>query len=221
MELLGTVNYPTIVSGQILENHGNKVNIKRTKTVGNGESESPRNMVHKVLIIGDSQMRSCATNVKSSMLNVKSSIKDNLAVQGVVKPGAVTNILVNSAKNEVKGLSKKDMVVICGGANDIGKNNSTMALHQIRDSVANDTHTNIALITAPPRHDLMQSFCVNSAVTSFNRKLKKLIKAHHHASLLEIDTNRNLYTTHGLHLNGQGKERLANQIVSHILSVLE
>jgi lysophospholipase L1-like esterase len=174
-------------------------------------------MIHKVLIIGDSHMRSCTANVKSSMLNVKSSIKDNLEVQGVVKPGAVTNILVNSAKNEVKGLSKKDMVVICGGANDIGKNNSTMALHQIRDFIANNTHTNIALITAPPR----QSSCVNSAVTSFNRKVKKLVKAHHHASLLEIDTNRNLHTTHGLHLNGQGKERLANQIVFHILSVLE
>ena len=89
------------------------------------------------------------------------------------------------------------------------------------DFVANNTHTNIALITAPPRHDLMQSSYINSAVISFNRILKQLIKAHHLASLLEIDTNRNLYTTHGLHLNGQGKDRLANQIVSHVLSVLK
>jgi hypothetical protein len=37
------------------------------------------------------------------------------------------NTLVNSAKNEVKGLSKKDLV-ICGGPNDIGRNNSAMAL---------------------------------------------------------------------------------------------
>jgi lysophospholipase L1-like esterase len=89
------------------------------------------------------------------MLNVKSSLKDNIAIQGVVKPGALTNILVNSARNEINGLSKKDMVVICGGTNDISINNSTMALHQIRDFVENNTHTNIALLTAPPRHDLM------------------------------------------------------------------
>jgi len=133
----------------------------------------------------------------------------------------MANILVNSAKNKVKGLSKKDFVVICGGANDIGKKNSALALHQVMDFVATNTHTNIALITAPPRHDLMPSSCINSAVTTFNRKLKKLIKAHHHASLLEIVTNRDLYTNHGLHLNGQGKERLANQILSLILSVLE
>jgi len=50
---------------------------------------------------------------------------------------------------EVKGLSKKDFLVICGGANDIGKNNSAMALHQIMDFVATNTHTNIALITDP------------------------------------------------------------------------
>jgi len=79
-------------------------------------------------------------------------------------------ILVNSAKNEVKGLYKKDFVVICGGANDIGKNNSAMALHQIMDFVATNIHTNIALITAPPRHDLMPSSCIKSAVTTFNRK---------------------------------------------------
>jgi len=48
-----------------------------------------------------------------------------------------------------------------------------------------------------------------------------MLKAHYHDSLLEIDTNWKLYTTNSLHLNGQGKERLANQIVSHILSVLE
>ena len=115
-------NSPTIVNGQIPESYGNKAKNKRTKTVGKGISESPRNMAHKVLIIGDSHMRNCAANVQSC-------IKNNFAIQGVVKPGAVTNILVNSAKNEVKGLSKKDMVVICGGANDIGKKKTSSFKH--------------------------------------------------------------------------------------------
>ena len=43
---------------------------------------------HKVLIIGDSRTRHCATNVKSE-------IKDNYDVQGLVKPGAGAGILVN------------------------------------------------------------------------------------------------------------------------------
>jgi hypothetical protein len=69
--------------------------------ITNGKKKSPCNKVHKVLIIGNSHMRNCAVNVKSS-------VKNNFLVQGVVKPGAVANILVNSAKNEVKGLSKRE-----------------------------------------------------------------------------------------------------------------
>ena len=65
------------------------VNTKRTKTVDKGDNKSPSIVAHKVLIIGDSHMRNCATNVKST-------IKNNFAVQGVVKPRAMVNILVNS-----------------------------------------------------------------------------------------------------------------------------
>ena len=90
-----------------------------------------------------------------------------------------------------------------------------------REFVENNTHTNIALLTAPPRHDLMRSSYENSAVTTFNSKVKELIKAHQHASLLNVDTNRIMYTTHGLHMNSQGKEKLANQLVSHMLTVFE
>jgi predicted phosphodiesterase len=75
-------------------------------------------MDHKVLNIGDSHIRNCAANIKSN-------IKDNFEVQGVVKPGAGTNILVNSVNNEVRSLSKSDVVIFCGGANDVGRNNSS------------------------------------------------------------------------------------------------
>jgi hypothetical protein len=63
------------------------VNTKTAKAVGNGDSESPHNKDHKVLIIGDSHMMNCAANVKSN-------IKDNSQVQVVVKPGPGTNVLV-------------------------------------------------------------------------------------------------------------------------------
>jgi hypothetical protein len=42
-----------------------------------------------------------------------------------------------------------DIVVLCGGVNDVGRNNSSMALHQIMDFVANNKHANIVLIIAP------------------------------------------------------------------------
>lgn len=87
--------------------------------------------------------------------------------------------------------------------------------------IINSKHTNIILITAPHRYDLMQSSCANSEVKSFNKKLKKMIKPHHHASILEINNDRKLFTNHSLHMNGQGKEMLSNLIVSHTYSILE
>jgi hypothetical protein len=45
-------------------------------------------------------------------------------------------------KNEARSLSNSDTVVLCGGANDVGRINSSMALHQIMDFVAtNNTLT--------------------------------------------------------------------------------
>jgi len=113
------------------------------------------------------------------------------------------------------------VVVFCGGANHVGRNNATKALQQISKFIAHSENTNIILTTAPPRYGLMLSSCVNSEIKSFNRKLKKIIKVHHHTSVLDFMTTRNLYTSHGLHLNGQGKEKLANQIVHHVYAILK
>jgi hypothetical protein len=43
---------------------------------------------------------------------------------GFVKLGSGVNILTKSAKNEVMNLTKRDVMVFWGGANDLSKNNS-------------------------------------------------------------------------------------------------
>jgi len=101
------------------------------------------------------------------------------------------------------------------------RNNSSKAIHQIINFIVHHENTNIILITAPPRYDLMQSSCVNNEINLFNRKPQQITKVHHHTSILDILTVRNFFTTHGLHLNGQGKEKLANQIVCHVYSILK
>jgi predicted phosphodiesterase len=127
-----------------------------------------------VLIIGDSHIRLCATNIKSE-------IKDSYDVQGLVKPGAGSGTLVNSATSDICNLTKNDVVIFCGGANDITKNNSKTALRHIRNFVNSNNHTNIVLLSVPHRFDLMQSSCVNNEIKSFNRKLRKSIRAFNHA----------------------------------------
>ena len=49
----------------------------------------------------------------------------------------------------------------------------------------------------------------------------KSVRAYQHASILEVSTDRELFTNHGLHLNGLGKEVLSKQIVSHTYAILD
>jgi hypothetical protein len=74
---------------------------------------------HKVLLIGYSHTRNFAANVKTNIM-------DNFEVQGFVKPGAETDILVNSATSDrpIMNLTKSDVLIFSGGANTVGKNNS-------------------------------------------------------------------------------------------------
>jgi pyridoxine 5'-phosphate synthase PdxJ len=90
------------------------------------------------------------------------------------------------------------------------------------DFIKTTDNTNIILLTVLPRYDLMQSSCVNSEIKLFNRKVNKmLIKVYQHTLVLVMDNDRKLFTNHGLHLNGQGKELLPKLIVCHRYSVLE
>jgi len=95
-----------------------------------------------------------------------------------------------------------------------------MALRHIRNFIKTNNHTNIILISTPLRYDLMKSSCVNNEIKSFNRKLMKSVRAYQHASILEMSTDRKLFTNYGLHLNGLGKEVLSKQIVSLTYAVL-
>jgi lysophospholipase L1-like esterase len=122
-------------------------------------------------------------------------------------------------KDEVGNLSMNDFLIICSGANDIGRNDSGIAFKNITNFIQNVNHTNITLISAPYRHDTMDYSYVNSLTRSFNSKLLKLAKAFSHVSIIEIVNNRFLFTKHGLHLNDFGKELLSSQRALHIFSI--
>jgi hypothetical protein len=53
-------------------------------------------------------------------------------------------------------------------------------------------------------------------VEVFNRKLRKQMKVFENTTLIKLDSNRDLFTKHGLHMNNKGKELAAKKIVSSI-----
>jgi len=45
----------------------------------------------------------------------------------------------------------------------------------------------------------MNSSCVNSEIKSFNRKLMKSVRVYEQSSILEMNTDRKLFTNHETH----------------------
>jgi hypothetical protein len=172
-----------------------------------GASKAGNKRKHKVVIIGDSHSRGLAKEVQNH-------VNKNFEVSGLVKPGTGAEIILNLATSDIVNLSKSDVVVFCGGSNDVSKNKVNVALKHISNFVKANNNTNIILLSAPHRQDLMDS-CVNNEIKSFNRKLLKHVKTINHTEVLEINPNRECFTQNGLHLNGRGKEKVAKQIQSN------
>ena len=69
-----------------------------------------------------------------------------------MKPGAGNVVLVISPNNDTMSLSKSDVLIFCGSANNVGRINSVKALQNIMDFIKTNNHTNIMLATVPPRY---------------------------------------------------------------------
>lgn len=180
---------------------------------GRNKIEKGNIMQHKIIVLGDSHTRGMASNLQHQL-------RQNYVVQGIVKPGAILTEIVNMPITETSNLTKKDVCVIWGGTHDIGKKEIQKGLGALREFMNSHKHTKVIIITAPHRHDLEANSCVNKEVKTFNRKLKKYVKAYKHVHVIDVDTNRGMYTTHGLHLNQKGKEHITIKVVEVIKDIL-
>ena len=119
---------------------------------------------HKVIVVGDSHARKCASEV-SQLLN------NDFEVLGFVNPGSEMKYIKDTSRVKLQQLSKKDMLVLWGGSNDIAKNNSIVGMRHLLELVINANHTNVIVMSAPHRQDLMSNSCVNKEIEKFNGKL--------------------------------------------------
>ncbi|PNF38959.1 hypothetical protein B7P43_G06603, partial [Cryptotermes secundus] len=165
-------------------------NIERKPKVKHVKS-NVRRASKKIMIIGDSHIRGCAAN----LLHMSD---ESFEVMGKVMPGAGLLNITQAAYKEISEMNFKDSVVICGGSNDINKNEATKGLKLITNFVLQHQYTNIILVPALHRHDLEKSSCINREIQTFNRKLRKLTKFMSHVKLLDIALNREDFTRHGM-----------------------
>jgi hypothetical protein len=96
-------------------------------STGNQESKKPyttqaslRKKRHKIVIIGDSHGRECASKISHNL-------DSDFEVQGIIKPNTNLMAITNTVKEEIKFLTKNDVVVIWGGTRDVG----TRLVHKV------------------------------------------------------------------------------------------
>jgi hypothetical protein len=87
--------------------------------------------------------------------------------------------------NEIANLTRDDVIVVWGGTNNTGKNESYKGLSHISSFVKSRGHTNILIMNAPPRHVLDTASRINNEVKVFNRKLLKKMKTYDYAEVMK------------------------------------
>ena len=122
----------------------------------------PRKKKQKIVIIGD-------RHAKGRAAEIKHKFGETFEVIGYVQPGSKLEEITYMARKEIDELTKKDMVVVWGGANNIAKNESEKDLEYLSNFVKQRMNTNIILVGAPQRHDLLTESCVNEEVVKYNR----------------------------------------------------
>lgn len=86
------------------------------------------------------------------------------------------------------------------------------ALKSVSKFVKENSDLNIVLIDSPHRYDMIPESCVNLEVIKFNRQVRKIMKLHSNVKILDLELERNSFTTHGLHLNNKGKKLVSQNL---------
>ena len=201
---------PSIVNGSVNRSQ-NKENPKDIVTQPCAGKQELKPNKHAVKIIGDSHLRDSARRI-NQYLNSK------YEATGIIKPEATTQKIVTRGENELKGLCEKDVIVLNCDANDIEKVNSNIStiITPVINFSQKYSNTNIIVLEIPHRHDLHHKDMTNLHIQSLNTKLKTILTRFRHVTILHMNTTRNHFTKHGLHLNNPGKEWLARKIASQI-----
>ena len=120
-------------------------------TIINGivrHSEECTKLTRKVMLIGDSHLKEITTKVNQYL-------GTNVEVTGFIKPGATADQIVGSQKAAIECLGKEDLIVINGGANNLGNNSrrDSNVMVPLLKFAQNCANTNVLIVTLPMRHD--------------------------------------------------------------------
>ena len=82
------------------------------------------------------------------------------------------------------------MVIVCGGSNDVYRNEPQVGLDSLENFVNLTINTKVLILTLPQRYDLTLDSCMNKEIHSFNMKLHKIFKNKEMARILNCNKRR-------------------------------
>jgi hypothetical protein len=91
---------------------------------------------------------------------LKYSLNHEFEIQGFIKPESTLENLVKMTFSDLKPLTKRDVCLVWGGTNDVGRNETNMGLRAVNDFVSSREDTNVIVLNVPHRHDLAPHSCV-------------------------------------------------------------
>jgi len=139
---------------------------------------------------------------------------------GIIKLNVNIKEITNSINLKDENPTKEDVVIICSGTRDVAKNEANDDLRILSEFATLTLNTYVIVMCVPHRFNLQPSSCVNKEVESFNRKLQNTMKTFSHMHACKMSTSRDHFTSHGLHLNSQGKNWIINKWVSIITPII-
>jgi len=167
-----------------MQNHHIKKDIL---TRQNKVTISPIRRKKRILLIGDSHMRGCASKLGEYL-------GPAYELTGTIMPGSRLQNVTKLARDEIARLSHRDAVIIWGGSNDVNRNETNKGLKHLNEFVNQRNNTNVMIVTAPHSHDLLATSCVNNEVWTFNSKLHKIMKNKDKVRILDHQTTREDFT---------------------------
>jgi hypothetical protein len=114
-------------------------------------------------------------------------LSDQYEIMSYVKPGARIENLTMTAKTEISKLTKNDILIFWGGANEKLHNSTTKLLNQIMTHILNNQHTNIIIANIPLNYDVSETSSINNEIKSLNSKLGKLTVKLKHTKVISAE----------------------------------
>jgi hypothetical protein len=135
------------------DNEVTKVTKSRIESLRN-KTKKESEIKQKIIIMGDSHARGMAKELKYRL-------NQEFEIQCIIKPGSTLEKLVKTTYSDLKTLTKRDVCLVWGGTHDVGRNESNIGIHALKDFVSTHDHTNVIVINVPHRYDLVSTSCVN------------------------------------------------------------